>query len=104
MPFQRRHASTGLVPYDILPRRSLERGGRIKHATLQVPAKASLFRLHEQRASRPAFRAQLLPQELDGELIRTRDSGRRRDDVDHDVRLHEGKAIHRKSHNPTRVR
>jgi len=51
------------------------------------------FRPHEQRASRrPAFRAQPLPQEIDGELIRARDSGRRGDDVDHDGRrLHEGK-------------
>ena len=51
------------------------------------------FRPHEQRASRrPAFRAQPLPQEIDGELIRARDSGRRGDDGDHDGRrLHEGK-------------
>ena len=63
-----------------------------QHTALQVPAQPPPSAPTAAAPRRPAFRAQPLPQEIDGELTRARDSGRRGDDGDHDGRrLHEGK-------------
>ena len=62
-----------------------------QHTALQVPAQPPPSAPTAAAPRRPAFRAQPLPQEIDGGLIRARDSGRREVYVDHDGRLHEGK-------------
>ena len=52
----------------------------------------------------PAFRAQPVPQDIDGELIRARERGRRGDDVNHDSGASRGEGYPQELAQPTRVR